>query len=363
MQRDLYIDFAKGLATLSVIFIHTVFWSGQFYVPTELRVMSLLFDVPVFFLLSGYTSSGKLEKTLYRLLKLQITYMIFVTGVFFLDSLFKIVGSSIGGEAFLQDFFGTFGGKYAQSSGAFHWETLGNWWLHSYRNADIFPVVMGSFWYLKVYFILTAFGALILRFFPRHINWFIALCLALTLIFNFYSYPTGQVGYIAIYLAVFLAGHQLSGKKIKAKVVPLLYLMLGGFVAWMFYYFGPDIFYKINKQKFPPRIPYIVWMLPALVTVAVLYKRLKIKNGNLVTYIGQNAIFYYFAQGVSSSLIYFMVVPLSERMHWVALLILAYVINVLLAIGIAEVAKKADNLGWKILEYLRSVTANKTARD
>ena len=48
MKRDLYIDFAKGLATLSIIFIHTAFWSGQFYIPTEVRVLSLLFDVPLF---------------------------------------------------------------------------------------------------------------------------------------------------------------------------------------------------------------------------------------------------------------------------------------------------------------------------
>jgi fucose 4-O-acetylase-like acetyltransferase len=78
MKRDLYIDFAKGLATLSIIFIHTAFWSGQLYLPSEVRTLSLLIDVPVFFALSGLTSGNNVEKTLYRLLKLQVTYMIFV---------------------------------------------------------------------------------------------------------------------------------------------------------------------------------------------------------------------------------------------------------------------------------------------
>ena len=77
MNRDLYIDFAKGLATLSIIFIHTAFWSGQFYIPAEVRVFSLVFDVALFYALSGITSGANIEKTLYRLLKLQITYMIF----------------------------------------------------------------------------------------------------------------------------------------------------------------------------------------------------------------------------------------------------------------------------------------------
>jgi len=84
MKRDLYIDYAKGLATLSIVFIHTVFWSGQFYVSNEIRIFSLLFDVPIFFALSGLTSSGNIDKTFRRLLKLQITYMIFVTGLLFL---------------------------------------------------------------------------------------------------------------------------------------------------------------------------------------------------------------------------------------------------------------------------------------
>ena len=92
MKRDLYIDYAKGLATLSIIFIHTAFWSGQFYIKTEFRVLSLLFDVPLFYALSGLTSGGNIEKTFYRLLKLQITYMIFVTVLFFADYFFKVFG-------------------------------------------------------------------------------------------------------------------------------------------------------------------------------------------------------------------------------------------------------------------------------
>ena len=90
MKRDLYIDFAKGLATLSIIFIHTAFWSGQLYLPSEVRTLSLLIDVPVFFALSGLTSGNNVEKTLCRLLKLQVTYMIFVTFLFFLDGFMKL---------------------------------------------------------------------------------------------------------------------------------------------------------------------------------------------------------------------------------------------------------------------------------
>lgn len=363
MKRDLYIDFAKGLATLSIIFIHTAFWSGQFYIKPEIRVFSLVFDVALFYALSGITSGNKIEKTFYRLLKLQVTYMIFVTFLFLLDWFFKVFGLSFFSLDWLKNFYSTFGSKYVPTNISYEpqWQNLGNWYLHSYSNCDTFPVVMGSFWYLKVYFILTVLGVLILKFFPKHINWFIGLCIILTLIFNIFPqyYPSGQVGYVAFYMTVFLVGHQMKGKKIPSGTIPVLYGVVAVALIWMFWYYGSDMFYRINKQKFPPKIPYIIWSLFSLVTLFVLYNRLKIKKENFINHIGRNAIFYYFAQGMSSSLVYFIVVPLKEHFNWAVLMVFIYIVNILLAIAIAEGLKKVDLLGWKILEYFRKITASK----
>ncbi|MCW4451785.1 acyltransferase [Kaistella sp. BT6-1-3] len=362
MKRDLYIDFAKGFATLSIIFIHTVFWSGQFYVPTEIRVLSLLIDVPLFYALSGLTSGGNVEKTLYRLLKLQITFMIFVTFLFFLDYFFKVFGLYVFGLEWMKDFYSTFGSKYVPQniSDVPQWQNLGNWYLHQYTNADTFPVVMGSFWYLKVYFILTVFGVLILRFFPKHINWFIGLCFGLTLIFNLlpHYYPTGQVGYVALYLGIFLAAHQLKGKKIPTQWIPFLYGILILILIILFWNSGKEIFMKMNKAKFPPKLLYIFWSGFSLVTLFVLYNRLKITKESIITFIGKNAIFFYFAQGMSSSLVYFLVVPLQDSMPWWVLMILIYLINIVLAFVIAVGLKKIDAFGWNFLELLRKKTAS-----
>lgn len=362
MNRDLYIDFAKGLATLSIIFIHTAFWSGQFYIPAEVRVFSLVFDVALFYALSGITSGSNIEKTFYRLLKLQITYMIFVTLLFFLDYFFKAFGLAFFSLEWLQKFYSTFGSKYAaiNISAQPQWLNLGNWYLHQYTNADTFPVVMGSFWYLKVYFILSLFGVLILKFFPKHINWFIGLCIALTLIFNIFPeyYPSGQVGYVAFYMAVFLIAHQMRGKKIPTKLIPVLYGGVALALIWMFSFYGKDVFYQINKNKFPPTTIYIIWTLFSLTTLFVFYNRLKISKESFVTHIGKNAIFFYFAQGISSSLVYFLVVPLKENMPWWILMVLIYITNIILAFIIAAGLKKFDGLGWKILEFLRKKTAS-----
>lgn len=362
MKRDLYIDFAKGFATLAIIFIHTVFWSGQFYIPTEWRVLSLLIDVPLFYALSGLTSGANVEKTLYRLLKLQITYMIFVTLLFFLDYFFKVFGLNAFGLQWMQDFYQTFGSKYAPQSisDVPQWQNLGNWYLHQYTNADTFPVVMGSFWYLKVYFILTVFGVLILKFFPKHIVWFIALCFGLTLIFNILPqyYPNGQVGYVAFYLGLFLVANQLKGKKIPGKFIPVLYGILFLIFAVLFWNFGKDFFMTMNKAKFPPKLLYIFWSCFSLVTLFVLYNRLKINKENLLTYVGKNAIFFYFSQGMSSSLIYFIVVALKEKLPWGILMVLMYITNVILAFAIAFLLKKFDAFGWRGLEFLRKKTAS-----
>ncbi len=363
MNRDLYIDFAKGFATLSVIFIHTVFWSGQYYVPTELRVLSLLIDVPLFFALSGLTSSGKVEKTLFRLLKLQITFMLFVTLLFFMDYLFKVLGLWTVGLETLQSFYATFGTKYTPGSISYYpqWQNLGNWYLHRYTNADTFPVVMGSFWYLKVYFILTLLGVLALRYFPKHINWIIGLCIGLTLIYYWFPhyYPKGQVGYVTIYLAMFLCAHQLKGKRLSSSFVMLLYAGVVGALIWLFSSYGPEIFYRINKEKFPPKMPYIVWTLFSIVTLFALYNRLKINKKSIITYIGENAIFFYFAQGLSSSLIYFVVVPFKDHFVWGVFLILIFVLNAALAFGIAMLLKEFDSLGWKFLRVLKDKTTSK----
>lgn len=377
MKRDLYIDFAKGIATLCIVFIHTAFWSGQFYIPTEVRVLSLLFDVPIFFALSGLTSGNNVEKTFYRLLKLQITFMIFATALFFADYFFKLGGVSLVGEQKMLDFYKIFGRKYAPVSVSLfpQWQNLGNWYLHEYTNADTFPVVMGSFWYLKVYYILTVFGVLLLRFFPKHIPWFIVLCFGLTIFFNtnLKYYPSGQVGYVAFYLGLFLLATRLKNKILPTKIAITSYVIFGILLMALCFYFAGNLYSEnynpfilfdnfllksgMNKAKFPPKLLYIFWACLSLITLFSFYNRMKITRQNLVTRIGKDAIFYYFAQGISSSLIYLPVVALKDEMPWYVLMVLMYIVNVTLAIAFAQILKKLDAFGWKLLQYLRIKTA------
>ena len=165
----------------------------------------------------------------------------------------------------MQSYYTVFGTKYGVPNldSAFNWDMLGNWWLHSYSNCDSFPVVMGSFWYLKVYYIVTVFGVLALKFFPKHIKWLIGVCLALTIYFNIDNdvmknfapyYPSGQVGYVAFYLAIFLIATQLKGKRIKNVFVPVLYGLVALSLVLVFCIsvtkFSINLISKNFRQKF-----------------------------------------------------------------------------------------------------------------
>jgi hypothetical protein len=55
---------------------------------------------------------------------------------------------------------------------------------------------------------------------------------------------------------------------------------------------------------------------------------LKITKDNFINYIGKNAIFYYFAQGMSSSVVYFVVAALKESVNTWVLMVFIYALNV-----------------------------------
>lgn len=61
-NRNVYLDFFRGCATISVMLIHTAFHSGASYVPYWFANITLLFDVPVFFFLAGWALQINIKK-------------------------------------------------------------------------------------------------------------------------------------------------------------------------------------------------------------------------------------------------------------------------------------------------------------
>lgn len=70
-KRVIWVDIAKALAILSIIFSHTL------DLDMELRVILFSFHVPLFFILSGYTTTlAKDKKTFFKRLKKNFKYLI-----------------------------------------------------------------------------------------------------------------------------------------------------------------------------------------------------------------------------------------------------------------------------------------------
>ncbi|GAB6013212.1 acyltransferase family protein [Viscerimonas tarda] len=326
-ERNLYIDAIKGITILSTVFIHTVYPSGFAYVPETVRMLSLLVDVPVFFFLSGLTSSSNVEKTIYRLIKLQITYMIFVTLVFILQSL-------ISGQIELPHLFG--------------------WYIHKYENFGFFLLVQYSLWYLEIYFIVSFFAVLTLKYLSGRERGLLTILLFLFVcFFTVYHRPQGNTDYVCFYLAIFLIAHRCKDIFIKKPFIIIGYLLLGVLVSFLFL----KTSINLQKHKFPPTIFYGIASSLSLFTVFVLKNRWKVKKQNILTYIGQHSIFFYFSQGINSSILYTLVEPLKSY-HWYLMLPIMFAVNVVGAVAIGIILLKIDGWCWRLLRKVRGILSS-----
>lgn len=139
-MRDNYLDFLRGLAVVSVVLIHTVFWSGEYYSSQTLRSLTLAFDVPFFFFLAGWSNSFHLGN-IYRHYK--GLFNIFLKWIFFISCVilfFICIGKNdLSGKEFLNSLF-------------FNPKTT------------FFPVIAGSIWFLPVYFKVIMVNVIVLFF-------------------------------------------------------------------------------------------------------------------------------------------------------------------------------------------------------
>ncbi len=79
-MRNHAIDFLRGLIAIHIIMIHTVFHSGSMYLDNSIQCWFLLFDVPIFLVISGMTYSfhSSPRKKLKEILTFLFKWAIFV---------------------------------------------------------------------------------------------------------------------------------------------------------------------------------------------------------------------------------------------------------------------------------------------
>lgn len=321
LVRDDYIDFIRGLAVISVIFIHTVFWSGLSYTPVWIQNIALMFDVPIFFLMTGcvFGLTGVKEKFLFnQLFKLSINFTIFVILCQFLFWHFSL--QRIFDSLFL-------------------------------NKADIpeFIVVEGSYWFVPVYVTSIIIAMTIIKLFPRAVP--------IILILGYLYYLLRETNLLNIdttFLGVNFSGFffyacliLLGWKFYTARTCYVLWwgiIIIAFFSLLAFHITTPD--FELQKYKFPLSWKYVSTSMisVSLVFLCKKFKKILINHpiSQFLTYIGKNSIDFYISQGIGASLIYRIVPYISFKWGWKCLCM--FLLNLAITLAIGCLYKKAKGI-------------------
>ena len=310
-QRDNSLDFLRGWAAINIIFIHTCFWTGEAYVPVYIRSLSLLVDVPFFFFLSGWSFSyvNSFWQSIRGLLDIYKKYLIFLL---YYIALLYIVG---------------------RHTGNFSGFNLQNFYSNLFflpKGQSALPVVMGSIWFMPVYFAVVPVGSYVLsrlwhsaagdkKLYQKQCLACLVI-VAMGLLYTFLGYKFFYFSLtVLFYLFFYLLGMVCSKIRINAFAWAALLIMLDlAVIKTLGGYLELDIGVMQN-MKFPPNIIYLLYSL--LFIFFTLWLKTKLTNvsaNNVLCRVGRLALLFYFCQGISSSLLYFGILEL-ELGWWVRL--------------------------------------------
>ncbi|MFC3868365.1 acyltransferase family protein [Helicobacter equorum] len=240
IYRNLEIDILRGICVISIIMIHTTFWSGGAYVPWPVQSLSLLIDVPAFFFIAGasiaYTQKIQPIKVIYK--------MIFYFGVTLLiyDIIQSIITHTINFDA-----------------------TLSALGLYNLKT-PLLPVFGGSYWFVPVFCAVSILAAIILEYFPKAIAGFILGGLILYVLGYFMNFPVGgkflhtSLNFCIFYTSLYLLGYLFIQKQYFCNYQFALSLIVVGFLGFILTYFlkGGNQVFILQSSKFPVSLPYVL---------------------------------------------------------------------------------------------------------
>lgn len=262
-KRDSYIDVVKGLMMVSVINIHTVYWSLAKHTPDIMRQLAYFIDIPIFFFISGYLLllSGFIEtskKFLLQFIRLYSHYVIVSLLLFSVLYLWIL-----------------FTGKQPVPDIAVSLNTIKDVKLHG-KLWDYIYGYNGSLWYMRVYFSMILFLPFVvgLRVFPRmrvYFMFFMIILYSLTIYhYKSHIYIFSNYGYITFYSVFFLLGaiFRIEEHKLKQSEL-LLSFAITCLLCWVIYHFDNNEF-RLSHYKFPPTYQYLIYSLPLVHLFAII---------------------------------------------------------------------------------------------
>ncbi len=238
--RNVELDILRGICAISIIMIHTTFWSGGAYVPWVVQSLSLLLDVPAFFFIAGasvaYTQKLQPTKVIYK--------MIFYFGATLL--VYDVAQSLITRTL---DFHATL-------------SALG---LHGF-STPLLPTLGGSYWFVPVFCAVSIIAAIIVQYLPKAIMGFIIGGLGLYVVGYFVGFAVGgkflhtSFNYCVFYTSLYLLGYVFIQQQYFQGHKFALSLIIIGFVGFVLvWFFKPHAqFFVLQSSKFPVSLPYVL---------------------------------------------------------------------------------------------------------
>jgi len=333
-KRDNLIDIFRGIAILAIIIIHTTFWSGSSYVPDYIRSLSLIIDVPLFIFISGMTFnfSNSVMKNIKGLFNIWKKYLIFLIPFYIYEFLNNRTIISL--ETILSSLF------------------------FSTNPNSALVVVPGSIWFIFMFFIVSIICSIIISIYNKYndnLNNFIYIILISFIIYGMSLYKLDFIfistNYL-MYIFVYLLGYYLYNKKFKTIWDFLIPFFSNIIILLSLLKFGEYNYESMQIAKFSSSLTYLSYSMISILIVTYLKDKIKL-NIKPLEFIGQNAIVFYFAQGVSSSLLY-LFVPLFN-FHWIPKLLVLIVINTILTLVFGYLLYLFINIVTKLLDNIANL--------
>jgi fucose 4-O-acetylase-like acetyltransferase len=306
------VDLWKGLTILSILNIHTCFWSGSLYLPEISRRLCLLLDVPVFFFLSGFLMATADSRTVFARTGRQVKKLL---SDYFLVSIVAVLSAiainALGGdELFPHPGETLLSILRLQPAGV----TTPTW-----------RVFGPSMWFLKFFLFILLPASVAAYFLPKRL--LILTCLAAlagSSILEFYS--PRSLSFLRscfFYLAIMMAGAAFKAAMDRFTTKRLVALLVIFSVVTVSFCLRSGGIPDLQAAKFPPTMLYLLFSAPSLILVSLfvcLEEKGKVYEfthpvSAFFLWCGRNSYRIYLWQGFAASVPYFFLSQVSyERL-------------------------------------------------
>jgi peptidoglycan/LPS O-acetylase OafA/YrhL len=358
-NRDRFIDFCKGFLILWVVQIHTVYWSGETYIPKVPRQLSLLIDVSMFFFISGYLTKvsglgSLLRRSLKQFKNLYLDYFVLGCLLLFPLGLFYFLKEKSTPDLSLA------------ITSMLRVKPVGDLWKY----IEVYP---GSLWYLAVYFSLLVVTPFVISLFgSRKLR--IVILTALLALFVIcsnlgWNYPFlfDETIYILFYLLIFLIG---AAYKLDQQHFSLHYLKLAFLtnvtICLLIIFFIMDGKLRLQANKFPPSVIYLPYCLLTIHLFAIVqrmwnYPTISRPNHVLefLEWCGKNSYSIYLMQGIACSIPgYFIPLLLTNGVPGLGVYVISLLFNLNFTLLLAFLWLRAKTI---LVNYLTTIKTGGTA--